>query len=59
LNDALGQLDLLPERDAGKVKKRLKKEKQLVIDGTERPIQRPKDKDVQKEYYSGKKNDIR
>jgi Helix-turn-helix of DDE superfamily endonuclease len=50
LNDALGQLDLLPERE---------KEKQLVIDGTERPIQRPKDKDVQKEYYSGKKNDIR
>jgi hypothetical protein len=59
LNDALGQLDLLPERDTGKVKKQVKKEKQLVIDGTERPIQRPKDKDVQKEYYSGKKNDIR
>jgi Helix-turn-helix of DDE superfamily endonuclease len=59
LNDALGQLDLLPEREAGKVGKRLKGEKKLIIDGTERPIQRPKDKDVQKEYYSGKKNAIR
>jgi hypothetical protein len=28
-------------------------------DGTERPIQRPTDEHVQKEFYSGKKNSIR
>ena len=29
--------------------------KELIIDGTERPIQRPQDSDKQKEHYSGKK----
>lgn len=27
----------------------------MIIDGTERPVQRPKDKQKQKEHYSGKK----
>lgn len=30
----------------------------IVIDTTETPIQRPKDAKRQKDYYSGKKNDI-
>ena len=29
--------------------------KKVIVDGTERPICRPKDKDKQKENYSGKK----
>lgn len=29
--------------------------KEFIVDGTERPIQRPKDKQKQKDYYSGKK----
>jgi hypothetical protein len=28
---------------------------EFIIDGTERRLNRPKDKDAQKEYYSGKK----
>lgn len=31
----------------------------LIIDATEQTIQRPCDRDAQKAYYSGKKNDIR
>lgn len=34
-------------------------EKQLIIDATEQAIQRPSDKEQQKECYSGKKKDIR
>ncbi len=59
LNDALDELGLLPARNAIKAKRKLKDETTVIIDGTERPIQRPKDNDTQKEYYSGKKNDIR
>ena len=29
--------------------------KEVIFDGTERPVQRPKDPDKQKEHYSGKK----
>ena len=32
---------------------------EVIIDGTERPVQRPKDAERQKEHYSGKKNGIR
>lgn len=28
---------------------------EFIIDGTERPVNRPKDQEEQKEYYSGKK----
>ena len=31
---------------------------EVIIDGTEQPVQRPKDAERQKEHYSGKKNDI-
>lgn len=59
LNDALDELGLLPARNGEKAKRKLKEETEVIIDGTERPIQRPKDYDTQKEYYSGKKNDTR
>jgi hypothetical protein len=29
--------------------------KEVIVDGTERPVQRPKDLQRQKEHYSGKK----
>jgi len=29
--------------------------KKVILDGTERPVQRPQDNEKQKEYYSGKK----
>jgi hypothetical protein len=31
---------------------------EVIFDGTERPVQRPKDFDKQKKHYSGKKKDI-
>jgi hypothetical protein len=31
--------------------------KEVILDGTERPIQRPKNPEKQKEHYSGKKKD--
>ena len=55
LNQALAALDALPVRDAEAF---VPEEEELAIyfhDGTERPIPRPKDKELQKEYYSGKK----
>jgi len=55
----LDELGLLPARSPEKAKRKLKEEKRVIIDATERPIQRPQDDDKQTEYYSGKKNDIR
>lgn len=57
LNQALGDELQLPERRPAKLKDVLSNCPELVflIDGTERPINRPKDKDEQKTYYSGKK----
>jgi len=59
LNDALDDLGLLPERQSKQVIKRQKGARQLIIDGTERPIQRPKLDKKQRANYSGKKKDIR
>lgn len=57
LNQALGDELQLPERRPVKLSEVLSACPELVfmIDGTERPINRPKDKDDQKTYYSGKK----
>jgi hypothetical protein len=55
LNQALAALGELPEREAEAF---TPEEGELAIyfhDGTERPIPRPKDQQLQKEYYSGKK----
>lgn len=57
LNQALGDELQLPERRPAKLVEVLAAcpELTFLIDGTERPINRPQDKDDQKTYYSGKK----
>lgn len=57
LNQALGEERQLPERRPAKLSEVLAACPDLtfMIDGTERPINRPKDKENQKTYYSGKK----
>ena len=57
LNQALGNELQLPERRPARLEAVLEAYPSLefIIDGTERPINRPKDKDKQKQYYSGKK----
>jgi len=57
LNQALGFEKQLPARKAADVTQvlRLCPGLEFIIDGTERQIQRPKDKARQREYYSGKK----
>ncbi len=58
LEKALGRKMVLPERKISTVEELLEvfpDVRDLLIDGTERPIQRPKDNEKQKENYSGKK----
>ena len=57
LNQALGYEMQLPERRAANLEAVLSScpSLEFIIDGTERPINRPKDKERQKRYYSGKK----
>lgn len=57
LNEALGEEQQLPERRPANLETVLSTcpSLEFMIDGTERPINRPKDKDKQKNYYSGKK----
>jgi phage-related protein len=57
LEKALGMAMVLPERRIRSVAEFVEKflqVKEIIIDGTERPIRRPKDKKKQKECYSGK-----
>ena len=57
VNAALGYKMQLPERKPANIEKILSEcpDLQFIIDGTERPIVRPKDRARQKKYYSGKK----
>lgn len=57
LNQALGHEKHLPEREPANLKAVLDvcPSLEFMIDGTERPINRPKDKKDRKTYYSGKK----
>ena len=57
LNLALGYEKQLPARKTQDIAQVLKMcpDLEFIIDGTERPIRRPKNKAQQKEYYSGKK----
>jgi len=57
LNQALGEEQHLPERNPRKLEEVLAAcvELEFIIDGTERPINRPSDSIKRKEYYSGKK----
>lgn len=54
LLESLTQLKLVPVRDSNKLNNRLIESVTILLDGSERPINRPKYD--QKEYYSGKKN---
>jgi hypothetical protein len=57
LNQALGYEQQLPERNPRKLKEVLAAcpALEFVIDGTERPIARPQDKEQRDQHYSGKK----
>jgi hypothetical protein len=58
LENTLGRKLVLPERQMKKLEdffKAFPEAKEVFIDGTERPIQRPKNKRRQKDNYSGKK----
>lgn len=58
LEETFIAMKVLPSRDNKKLNQLIKEMglTEVIIDATERQIQRPKDYDVQKEYYSGKKN---
>jgi hypothetical protein len=61
LETALGKKQALPERKIDSSEEFMAKfgeVQEVIIDGTERPVQRPKDAERQKEHYSGKKNGI-
>ena len=58
LESTLGKKLVMPERQMRTIEEFFKafpEAKEVFIDGTERPIQRPKDKKKQKSNYSGKK----
>lgn len=58
LEQALGHKQALPERKVRSMEEfleRFPEVGEVIFDGTERPVQRPKDRDKQKEHYSGKK----
>ena len=58
LEKTLGQKMVLPERKVDSIEaffERFPEVKRVMIDGTERPIQRPQDPEAQKANYSGKK----
>lgn len=60
LNQALGDEKQLPEREPHRLEEVFKEcpSLQFIMDGTERRINRPKDKAVRKQYYSGKKKEF-
>ena len=58
LEQALGEKQVLPARKLRSLAEfieRFPEVKAVIVDGTERPVQRPKDPEKQKEDYSGKK----
>ncbi|MBK8846238.1 MAG: transposase family protein [Bacteroidetes bacterium] len=55
LKRCLTELGLMPKREAKELNEQLDYRITIVMDGSERPINRPMDE--QEEYYSGKKND--
>lgn len=58
LEQTLGHKQALPERKLPSMEEFLERfpdVKAVILDGTERPVQRPKDSEQQKEHYSGKK----
>lgn len=58
LEATLGEKQVLPVRKLSSMAEfieRFPEVKEVIVDGTERPVQRPKDSQRQKEQYSGKK----
>ncbi len=58
LETALGKKMVLPERKIESIEQflaRFPAVREVIVDGTERPMQRPQDKDRRKQHYSGKK----
>ena len=58
LEQALGFKQVLPERKLRSMEEFLERfpdVEAVILDGTERPVQRPQDSEKQKEHYSGKK----
>jgi len=58
LEQTLGYKQALPERKLRSMEEfleRFPEVKTVILDGTERPVQRPKDSEQQQEHYSGKK----
>jgi DDE superfamily endonuclease/Helix-turn-helix of DDE superfamily endonuclease len=58
LETALGKKMVLPERKLESMEQFLERfpaVKAVILDGTERPVQRPQEAEKQKEHYSGKK----
>jgi hypothetical protein len=58
LEEALRAEDVLPARTNEALQRRLKECRTVLLDATERPIQRSVDEETQREHYSGKKNGI-
>ncbi len=59
LEKALGKKQVLPKRKISSVEEFFKifpEAKEVLVDGTERAIRRPKDNETQRNNYSGKKN---
>lgn len=56
LKKSLNRLGELPERNEYKIKYIVTSISDVLLDGVERPIQRPQASDLQKSCYSGKKN---
>jgi len=56
LRKTLKRLGELPERNEFRVMHIIKSCQDVLIDGVERPIQRPQASDLQTACYSGKKN---
>ena len=55
LREALFKQGFLPKRKVEELKKVLEKKTVVLLDATERRVQRPVDNDVQRDYFSGKK----
>lgn len=55
INPLLARIFHIPERKIKLTDDEIEKMKYIFIDGTEQPIQRPKNRKKQKSYYSGKK----
>jgi hypothetical protein len=58
LETALGHKQVLPVRKLSSIEEfleRFPEVQEVIVDGSERPIQRPQDAQRQKEHYSGKK----